>query len=57
MAQDPVCNMSVDESKAAATSTREGKTYYFCSTGCKERFEKEPEKYVKDTEAHGHSHH
>jgi hypothetical protein len=29
-----------------------GKNYYFCAVGCKERFEKEPEKYVKETEGH-----
>ncbi len=57
MAQDPVCRMSVDESKAAATSTYNENTYYFCSAGCKEKFDKEPEKYVKETEGHGHSHH
>jgi Cu+-exporting ATPase len=47
MAQDPICQMSVDEDKAAATSEYKGKTYYFCSVGCKERFDKEPEKYVQ----------
>lgn len=47
MAQDPVCKMAVDEKKAAATSTYQSKTYYFCAKGCKEKFDKEPEKYVK----------
>ena len=37
MAKDPVCGMTVDEKKAAATATQDGKTYYFCSAGCKER--------------------
>jgi YHS domain-containing protein len=46
MAQDPVCKMTVDEKTAAATSSYKGKTYYFCAKGCKERFDKEPEKYV-----------
>lgn len=46
MAQDPVCKMTVDEKKAAAASTYQEKTYYFCSKGCKEKFDKEPEKYV-----------
>jgi Cu+-exporting ATPase len=26
---------------------REGKKYYFCSIQCKEKFEKDPEKYLK----------
>ena len=46
MTKDPVCGMSVDERKAAATSVYQGKTYYFCSAGCKTTFEKEPGKYA-----------
>jgi len=46
MAKDPVCNMTVDEKKAAATWTYKGKTYYFCAVGCKVAFEKNPEKYL-----------
>ena len=46
MAKDPVCNMNVDEEKAAATSIFKGVTYYFCATSCKEKFDKEPEKYL-----------
>ena len=36
---DPVCGMTVPPEQAAATSVRDGKTHYFCSAGCKERFE------------------
>jgi P-type Cu+ transporter len=36
---DPVCGMTVTHATAAATSVRDGVTYYFCSVGCKERFE------------------
>ena len=46
MAQDPVCKMTVDESAAAAKTEYKDKVYYFCAEGCKETFEKEPEKYV-----------
>ncbi|MEW6569740.1 MAG: YHS domain-containing protein [Nitrospirota bacterium] len=46
MAKDPVCNMDVDEKTAAAMSVYKGITYYFCTKGCKERFDKEPEKYI-----------
>ncbi len=46
-AVDPVCGMEVDPKKAAATSQYQGETYYFCAPGCKEMFEKEPQKYVK----------
>jgi YHS domain-containing protein len=47
MAKDPVCNMDVDEKKAAATAEYKGKTYYFCAPGCKKAFLQNPEKYLK----------
>jgi Cu+-exporting ATPase len=45
MPKDPVCNMEVDETSTQWTE-HEGKTYYFCCSGCKARFEKDPEKYL-----------
>jgi Cu+-exporting ATPase len=44
---DPVCGMSIDPSTAAATRDYNGQTYYFCSNGCAESFEKDPASYVK----------
>ena len=52
MAKDPVCGMMVDEKKAAATSQYRGKTYYFCSPGCKKTFDANPEKYLKGYKGH-----
>lgn len=49
MAVDPVCGMEVDPRPAAGTSQYRGQTYYFCSTGCKTTFDKDPEKYVGRT--------
>lgn len=46
MATDQVCRMAISEEKAVETTEYKGKTYYFCGKGCKERFEKEPEKYL-----------
>jgi len=46
MAIDPVCKMTVDEKKAAATSEYQGKKYYFCSPGCKKAFDQNPTKYL-----------
>ncbi len=40
-AVDPVCGMTIGTKNAAATSEREGKTYYFCSKGCQEKFKRE----------------
>lgn len=55
MAKDPVCGMEVDEKTAAGKSEYKGKTYYFCSPGCKRSFDKEPAKYVSKADEHsGH---
>jgi Cu+-exporting ATPase len=55
MAKDPVCDMEVEETKAAATSVYEGKTYYFCAVGCKKAFDQDPQKYLgKEEGHHGH---
>jgi len=42
---DPVCHMPVDP-KLAEKSVYNGKNYYFCSKGDKEKFEQSPEKYL-----------
>lgn len=55
MAMDPVCGMQVEEATAQWTSEHEGKTYYFCSPGCKKSFDEEPMKYLGDEGAH-HDH-
>jgi P-type Cu+ transporter len=45
-ARDPVCGMRVDPTRPAATVTHEGSLYFFCSTGCAERFRAEPQRYL-----------
>ncbi len=47
MAKDPVCGMQVDEKKVSRTSTFAEHTYYFCSDGCKKRFDQEPAKFTE----------
>ena len=47
MARDPVCGMEVNEKTAKFKTEHMGKTYYFCCVMCKEKFEKNPHKYVK----------
>ncbi len=44
---DPVCNMSIEDKDAPATSLYKGITYYFCSKACKEDFDKDPEAFVR----------
>jgi Cu+-exporting ATPase len=39
--------MQVDEKNAAGRSEYQGQTYYFCSENCKERFDQNPQQYVK----------
>ena len=46
VAIDPVCGMEVRPEEAAATYEYKGKTFYFCALACKEKFEKEPEKFA-----------
>ena len=52
VAKDPVCGMDVDEAEAAAKSDYQGQSYYFCSLGCKQAFDKEPQKYLSQAHAH-----
>jgi Cu+-exporting ATPase len=44
---DPVCGMHVDPQKARGSVEHAGKTYYFCSPRCAERFGAAPENYLK----------
>ena len=45
MERDVVCGMQVDPAKAAGSSVHAGKTYYFCSKGCKAKFDANPALY------------
>jgi Cu+-exporting ATPase len=44
---DPVCDMQIDISHAAAMSIHKGWLFYFCNSACKEKFDTDPEKYLK----------
>lgn len=48
---DPVCGMTVEESRAAGTVEHDGKRYYFCGMGCVNKFTADPEKYLKPAES------
>lgn len=45
---DPVCEMVVDPRTARSAEVR-GKTYYFCSEGCRTKFVADPDKYLNKT--------
>ncbi|MEW9309704.1 heavy metal translocating P-type ATPase [Labrys neptuniae] len=44
--KDPVCGMDVDPATAKHSIQHEGHPYYFCSAGCKSKFEAEPGRYL-----------
>ncbi|WP_440992101.1 YHS domain-containing protein [Haloarchaeobius baliensis] len=47
MSIDPVCGMELSAGDAATTVQYGGKTYYFCSDECRERFEDRPTIYTE----------
>src|SRR5258707_787117 len=46
LVKDPVCNMDVNPATARGSVEYKGQTYYFCSPGCVNRFNADPEKYL-----------
>lgn len=51
--KDPVCNMDVNPNQAAAKSENGGQTYYFCSNGCKQKFDQNPSQYANKQQSTG----
>jgi xanthine dehydrogenase accessory factor len=45
-AKDPICGMTVDIRTAKYKSEYDGKAFYFCCGGCKQTFDKQPDKYL-----------
>ncbi len=48
--KDLVCGMELDKDPANSILEYYDKTYYFCSLVCKDKFGREPEKYVNNEE-------
>ena len=46
MAKDPVCGMQVAEDRAAGRAEHDGRTYYFCSNRCLDKFRADPVAYA-----------
>ncbi len=58
IARDPVCLMNVDADRARKEGHLhgyQGKTYFFCTPECREKFRKNPERYLKSPPAAGAS--
>ncbi|HET9533335.1 MAG TPA: YHS domain-containing protein [Blastocatellia bacterium] len=46
---DPVCGMQVDEKNAAGRSNFQGQEYLFCSQGCKNKFDQNPQQFASQS--------
>ena len=53
--KDPVCGMTVDPASAAGKSEFQGSTFYFCSNGCKSKFDSAPERFAYVHKMEGHA--
>lgn len=51
MTQDPVCGMDVQPEQAAGPSEFQGRTFDFCCPSCKEKFDREPDRYAKQSQS------
>ena len=59
VATDPVCGMTVNPTEAAGTHRHAGRTYFFCSRDCLDRFRADPHAFVgysKDIHKKAHEH-
>ncbi len=48
--KDPVCGMDISKPSDERKFEYEGRTYFFCSPGCLEKFKNDPEKYFVKAE-------
>lgn len=46
MVRDPVCLMTINPRNAAAMVEHAGHAYYFCSSGCRDKFMAQPQAYI-----------
>jgi xanthine dehydrogenase accessory factor len=50
-ATDPMCGMTVKIARAKYVSEHRGTKFYFCCAGCKQAFDRQPEKYASGAPA------
>lgn len=48
MTKCAVCETSVEKDDSEIFSEYNGRRFFFCSTGCREEFEYDQEKYIKN---------
>ncbi|MDQ3802935.1 MAG: YHS domain-containing protein [Acidobacteriota bacterium] len=51
--EDPICGMPVEEERAAGQAEYGGRVYYFCSAGCREKFNEDPGRYAGERDQAG----
>jgi len=51
MVRDPVCGMEINAQRAAGQSEYQGQTYFFCSTECKQEFDRAPQRFAAHASA------
>lgn len=51
---DPVCGMDVKEN-SPHRAEHDGDLYLFCSDGCRQKFQREPERWLKKAESDAHT--
>ncbi|MBU2444177.1 MAG: YHS domain-containing protein [Bacteroidetes bacterium] len=56
MEKDLVCGMHLMNIEDAEKIEYKGKFYYFCSASCKEKFNKEPNRYINKENTKKHEH-
>ncbi len=54
--KDPVCGMTVVPETAAGSVDHDGRTYYFCSRHCVEKFRADPARFLADRRGGGAGH-
>ncbi|MDO8591690.1 MAG: metalloregulator ArsR/SmtB family transcription factor [bacterium] len=47
IAKDPVCGMRLSTHEAFDSLEHSGETYFFCASGCREKFSKHPGRHIK----------
>ena len=52
---DVICHMDFDLRESAGRTDYDGRTYYFCNTGCKEQFDRDPEAALQAESEYDHS--
>ena len=48
--RDPVCGMELDEENAAERSEYRGQIFYFCSDQCRNKFDENPGRYMREAD-------